>query len=413
MSNENLFDKLKATARETFVKLIKDQKRILISDTTLRDGEQAPGASLTAAQKLLIAKQLDRLGVDSIDAGFPASGKGEFDAAKIISKEVRRPVISALSRCLKKDIEITADCFGDAKHWGISLFLGTSPMLRKYSLNKSKDEIVGILKDAIKFAKKFTDNVSFGAEDATRTETDFLYKVYEEAIDSGATVIGFTDTVGWLIPEQTKEMIGGIRKNVKNFKKALLAIHFHDDLGLAVANSLAAVECGVNVVQCTINGLGERAGNTSLEELVMALRTRKDYYGAKTNINTQELFRTSCLVSELTGQSVSSNKSIVGQNVFATEAGIHQAALLKNRLTYEIVKPEDVGQKGTTIVLGKHSGKHALANRMEKLGIRFPEKEKNEKLEVAYKHFKEMTLTKKIINDEDLKFIADELRKGK
>ena len=283
--------------------------------------------------------------------------------------------------------------------------------MRKYSLNKSKKEIIEILKDAIKFAKKFTETIAFGAEDATRTEPEFLYKVYREAIDSGARSIGFPDTVGWLTPGEVKKTIEGIKKNVPNLNKALLATHFHNDLGLAVANSLAAVECGVNIVQCTINGLGERAGNASLEELVMALRRRKDYYKVKLNIDTRELFRTSQLVAELTGISISPHKPIVGKNVFATEAGIHQAALLKKRSTYEIIKPEEVGQKGTTLVLGRHSGKHAVFNRLKTLGYRLFDKKDGDKLDAIYQRFKELAVTKKEVSDEELADIAKQVLK--
>lgn len=406
---ENLGDGIEKLALSTLIKIIKGQKRVLISDTTLRDGEQAPGASLNIEQKLTIAKQLDSLGVDSIEAGFPASSKEDFEAVRLISNVVKRPVISALSRCRKEDIEITAKAFKNAKRWSISLFLGTSPILRKYSLGKSKKEIIEILKDSIKFAKRFTDNIAFGAEDATRTEPKFLYKVYEEAIDSGAIVIGFPDTVGWLVPDEVKEMINGIKKNVRNLKNALLAIHFHNDLGLAVANSLAALECGINIVQCTINGLGERAGNVALEELVMALKTRKDYYKVKVNIDTKQLFQTSQLVAELTGINISPNKPIVGRNVFATEAGIHQAALLKKRITYEIIAPEEVGQKGTTLVLGRHSGKHAVYDRLKMLGYNLSDRKNQDKIDLIYQRFKELAGKKKDISDAELADIASEI----
>ena len=405
----NFGDELKNLGVRAYAELLKKQKKVLISDTTLRDGEQAPGASLDISQKLKVAGQLDVLGVDSIEAGFPASSREEFEAVRLIADGVKRPIISALSRCHKDDVKIAARALEKARHWSISMFLGTSPMLRRYSLGKSKEDIIAILKEAIGFARTFTDNVAFGAEDATRTEPGFLYKVYEEAIDAGARAIGFPDTVGWLVPEQVKEMIGGIKKNVRNIHKAFLAIHFHNDLGLAVANSLAAIESGVNIVQCTINGLGERAGNASLEELVMALRTRRDHYGINTNINTRELFRTSRLVSELTGIAVSPNKPIVGQNVFATEAGIHQAALLKKESTYEIIKPGEVGQKGTTLVLGRHSGKHAVAYKLGMLGYKIDKGKGEDDLEIIYKRFKELAVRQKEVKDEDLSEIAKEV----
>lgn len=405
----NFGDELKKIGASALVGIIKRQRRILISDTTLRDGEQAPGASLDIKQKLEIAIQLEKLGVDSIEAGFPISSNEDFEAVKLIAGEIKKPVISALSRCHKEDIKTAYDALKKARHCGISLFMGTSPILREYSLGKSKEEIIKIVKDAVKYAKEFTDNVAFGAEDATRTEPEFLYKVYDEAIDSGARAIGFPDTVGWLVPNQVKEMIEGIKKNVHNLNRALLAIHFHNDLGLAVANSLAAVECGVHIVQCTINGLGERAGNASLEELVMAIKTRKDYYNVNVNIDTKELFKTSQLVSELTGIPISPNKPIVGKNVFATEAGIHQAALLKKESTYEIIKPEEVGQKGTTLVLGRHSGKHAIFYKLKALGYEIEEKKDEGKLNEVYKKFKELAVTKKEVSEEELAEIAKKI----
>jgi len=405
----NFGNGLKNLGVSAYAEFLKKQKRVLISDTTLRDGEQAPGASLDIDQKLTIAKQLDALGVDSIEAGFPASSNEDFEAVRLIASQVKRPIISALSRCHKDDIKSAAEALKNAGNWSISMFLGTSPILRKYSLNKSKEEVITILKDAIRFARGYTDNVAFGAEDATRTEPEFLYRVYEEAIDAGARAIGFPDTVGWLVPEQVKEMIGGIRKNVRNLNRAFLAIHFHNDLGLAVANSLAAVECGVNIVQCTVNGLGERAGNASLEELVMALRIRKDYYEVNTRINTKELFKTSRLVSELTDIAISPNKPIVGRNVFATEAGIHQAAILKKEATYEIIKPVEVGQKGTTLVLGRHSGKHAIAHKLKALGCKCSSNDSKDELDLIYKRFKEFAVTKKEVRDEELAKIAREV----
>jgi 2-isopropylmalate synthase len=321
-------------------------------------------------------------------------------------------MLSALSRCHKGDIELTAEAFKDAKRWGIALFLGTSPILRKYSLNKTKEEVLEILKNAIRFAKTFTKTIAFGAEDATRTEPEFLYKVYEEAIDSGAMVIGFPDTVGWLIPSEVKKEIDGIKRNVRNLDKAFLAVHFHNDLGLAVANSLAAIESGINIVQCTINGLGERAGNASLEELIMALKARKDYYKVNFDIDARQLFKTSQLVAELTGISVPPNKPIVGRNVFATEAGIHQAALLKNRTTYEIIKPEEVGQQGTRLVLGRHSGKHAVYDKLRRLGYSLANEKDEDKINFIYQRFKDLAVTKKEVSEEELVTIAkDALKK--
>lgn len=407
-----LEERLRGTVKDVLIKKIKRERKIFIGDTTLRDGEQAPGASLDVEQKLQIAKQLDRLGVDSIEAGFPISSKEDFEAVRLISCRVKRPVITALCRCKREDIDCAREALIKGHRWGLALFMGTSSILRRYSLKKSKEDVLQTIKDAILYARKFTDNIAFGAEDASRTEPEFLYMVYREAIKAGALVIGFPDTVGILTPDEVKDVISGIKVNVPNLDRAFMAVHFHNDLGLAVANTLAAISSGVNIVQCTINGIGERAGNTSLEEVIMVLKTRKEYYRAKIGINTEELFKTSGLVSRLTGLSVSANKAIVGENVFASEAGIHQAALLRSRVTYEIIKPEDVGQEGTKIVLGRHSGKHAMINRMEKLGIRFPAAEREKKTEDIYRRFKELAATKKIIDDNDLASIIKEMKKG-
>ena len=410
---ENFFQEVgknfKASVRDVLVEKIKKDKKIFIGDTTLRDGEQAPGAALTVKQKLIIAKQLERLGVDSIEAGFPISSRDDFEAVKLISEEVKHPVITALCRSKKEDIDCAREALKKARKCAFSLFLATSPILRKYSLRKNKSEIIDIVKEAVSYARNFTDNISFAAEDASRTEPEFLYEVYRVAIDAGALVVGFADTVGYLVPDEIGDVIAGIRANVPSLDKAFLGAHFHNDLGLAVANALAAVKSGVNIIQCTVNGIGERAGNTSLEEVVMALKTKNKYYGVKIGIKTEELFKTSQLVAELTGLAVPNNKPIVGKNVFATEAGIHQAALLKNRLTYEIIKPESVGQAGTRIVLGKHSGKHALINRIKELHIKWPAGDKDEKREEIYNRFKELAGTKKIIEDEDLVSIISQV----
>lgn len=401
---------LKGTVKDILIKRIKSENRIFIGDTTLRDGEQAPGASLSVEEKLKVAEQLDRLGVDSIEAGFPVSSKEEFEAVKLVSQKVRRPVITALCRCKKEDIDCAKEALKGARRWGLALFLGTSSILRKYSLKKTKEEIIDTIKSSISYGRRFTDNIAFGPEDASRTEREFLYKIYREAIEAGALVVGFPDTVGCLVPYEVRDIISGIKANVPNLKKAFLAVHFHNDLGLAVANTLAAVKNGVSITQCTINGIGERAGNTSLEEVVMALKTKNELYKVKLGIKTKELFKTSQLVSQLTGLTVSANKAIVGENVFASEAGIHQAALLKSRHTYEIIKPQDVGQVGTRLVLGRHSGKHALIDRIKKSGFKLPKKERDEEIEKIYRRFKEIAITKKIVTDDDLKSIIDEIR---
>ncbi len=403
----------KDAVKNILIKMMKTRNRVFIGDTTLRDGEQAPGASLNVDEKLQIARQLDLLGVDSIEAGFPVSSKEDFEAVKTIANNIRRPVITALCRCKREDIDCAREALKGARRWGLALFAATSPMLLKHSLQKNQDEALKVITDSIRYAKKFTESVAFGPEDASRTEPTFLYKVYTEAIDSGALVIGFTDTVGRMTPDEVKNVIYGIRKNVPNLDKAFLAAHFHNDLGFAVANTLAAITSGVNIVQCTINGIGERAGNTSLEEVVMALRTRSEYYRMKTSINAKELYNASKLVAKLTGLSVSSNKPIVGENVFATAAGIHQAALLKDRETYEIMKPEDVGQSGTKIILDRHSGKHALLDRLRRMNIKLPEASHKESIDELYRRFKDLAATKKIINDKDLLIIAKEVLGGK
>jgi len=405
---------LKDMTHSVVIGAIKKTNRIFISDTTLRDGEQAPGAGLSAQQKLTIAKQLDKLGVDTIEAGFPASSGEEYKAVQAIAKEIKRPAISALSRCRAEDIDVAAEALKEARQWGIALFIGTSPMLRKHSLNdKSQDDIIKTVKESVKRARKHTTIVGFGPEDATRTEPEFLYRVCEAAIESGAIVIGIPDTVGKLVPAETAELMENVKTNVGNISQALLAVHFHNDLGLAVANALAAIEHGANVVQCTVNGLGERAGNTSLEELVMALKIRTDKYKVSTGVNPKELFNTSRLVAELTGVKISLHKPIVGENVFATEAGIHQAALLKDISTYQIIKPEDVGQKGTTYVLGRHSGKSIVIHKLDKLGYKVSKESNKDKLDAIYSKFMDLALTKKRVEDSELAQIAKAVMQDK
>lgn len=389
------------------IKVFRKTPRLLISDTTLRDGEQSPGASLTVEQKCRIAKSLEQLGVDSIDVGFPASSESEIKAAQEIAKIVKRPVLTGLSRCNNKDIDAVYQGLSHARRWGIALFIGTSPVLRKYSLHKSKDEIIEKIEKSVRYAAKYTQNITFGAEDATRTEMDFLCQAYQVAIDNGALVIGFTDTVGYCTPDEIKQKIETIQSRVKNIKHALIGVHFHNDLGLAVANSLAAVEAGAHLVQCTVNGVGERAGNAALEEVVMSLKTRKDYYRRSVNIQTNKLVALSNLVVQEMQMPVSAFKPIVGKNVFATEAGIHQAALLESLDTYEIIKPEDVGQKGVSLVLGKHSGQHALHARLEELGYDLS----RDVFDAVYQEFKKYAEAKKEITDLDLKQLVQSITK--
>ncbi len=381
------------------------KEKIIIFDTTLRDGEQAPGASLTSEQKLEIAYQLQNLGVDVIEAGFPIASPDDFKAVELISKNIKKSSICALARCLKPDIDAAYKSLKKAKRPRIHIFLATSKIHLKYKFKKVEDEILYLAKKATKLACKSCDDVEFSPEDATRTDRDFLFRVIEAAIKAGARTINIPDTVGYSYPQEIYDLISAIFNNVPNINKAVVAIHCHDDLGLASANSLSAVLAGARQVHCTVNGIGERAGNASLEEIVMALKTRKDVFKKiATDINTTEIYRTSRLVSNLTGFIVPPNKAIIGKNAFAHESGIHQDAVLKKRNTYEIMNPKDVGLDKSQIVLGKHSGRHALAKRLEKLGFKLSEK----KVNTIFKEFKELADKKKEVFDEDLITLAEE-----
>uniref|UniRef100_A0A7C2PCL6 2-isopropylmalate synthase n=1 Tax=Schlesneria paludicola TaxID=360056 RepID=A0A7C2PCL6_9PLAN len=343
---------------------------VTIFDTTLRDGEQSPGCSMTVAEKLTVAEALVELGVDVIEAGFPIASPGDFEAVKAVADRFgARAVICGLARCRKDDIERAAAALSGAKQRRIHVFLATSAIHRQYKLRMAKEEIVRSTIEHVKLARQFTDNVEFSPEDAARTELDFLSEVVENAIRAGATTVNIPDTVGYATPAHFFQVISHLKQHVPNIDQAVISAHCHNDLGLAVANSLAAVEAGARQVECTINGLGERAGNAALEEVVMALRTRQDYYKVGTKINTPKLCGVSRLVSSITGMIVQRNKAIVGQNAFAHEAGIHQHGMLQDRSTYEIMRPEDVGYVGTNLVLGKHSGRHAFRTRVGELGF--------------------------------------------
>lgn len=379
-------------------------ERIVIFDTTLRDGEQSPGASLTPHGKLEIARQLARLGVDVIEAGFPISSPGDMEAVKIVGKQIKGPIICALARCLKKDIDAARSALKFAKKKRIHVFLATSKIHMKYKLRKPEDEIIRIAVEGVKYARRYTDDIEFSPEDASRSERDFLYRVIEEAINAGATTINIPDTVGYAIPEEFADLIKSIRSNVPNIEKAVISVHCHDDLGLGVANSLSAVKSGARQVECTINGIGERAGNASLEEIVMAVSVRKDMLDFETGINKKEIYKTSRLVSKMTGIMVQPNKAIVGQNAFAHESGIHQDGVLKKRITYEIITPQDVGFSGTKIVLGKHSGRHAFSARLKALGYTLT----NAEIERAFKSFKQLADKKKEVFDDDLHTIIED-----
>ncbi|MFA4842230.1 MAG: 2-isopropylmalate synthase [Candidatus Omnitrophota bacterium] len=383
-------------------------EKIIIFDTTLRDGEQAPGASLNSFQKMEIASQLERLGVDIIEAGFPIASPDDFAAVKTIARRIKKSGVCALARCINKDIQRAGESLKGAKQPRIHLFLATSKIHLKYKFKKAEAEIFSIAKNSLKAARKFCSDIEFSPEDATRSERQFLFQVIEMAINEGARTINIPDTVGYSYPQEIHSLITDIRNNVPNIEKVVLAIHCHDDLGMAVANSLSAILAGCRQVHCTVNGIGERAGNASLEEIVMAIKTRADVFsGLYTQINTKEIFRTSRLVSQLTDFVVPPNKAVVGKNAFRHESGIHQDAILKKRITYEIMDPKDVGISQSQLVLGKHSGRHAFRERLKLLGFHLNDKRLNE----AFMRFKGLADKKKDIFDADIRTIVeDEIR---
>lgn len=384
--------------------------KIIIFDTTLRDGEQAPGASLTCEQKLEIAYQLERMGVDVIEAGFPIASPGDYKAVELISKNIKKSIICGLARCLKKDIETASKSLKKAGRPRLHIFLATSGIHLKYKFRKAEAEILSLATSATKFARKYCDDIEFSPEDATRSDREFLFRVVEAAIAQGARTINIPDTVGYSYPQEIYSLISDIRNNVPNINKAVIAIHCHDDLGLASANSLSAVLAGARQVHCTINGIGERAGNASLEEVVMAIKTRKDVFkNLSLSLNSKEIYRASRLVSALTGFVVPPNKAIVGKNAFAHESGIHQDAVLKKRSTYEIMNPKDVGIGESRIVMGKHSGRHALAKRFVSLGFKLGP----ERINTIFKEFKELADKKKEVFDDDLIALAEQELKPK
>lgn len=387
----------------------KNKRKIYIFDTTLRDGEQSPGASLTPDEKLKIAKQLERLNVDVIEAGFPASSPGEMQAVSMISKEIRKPVICGLSRMLPKDIEACRRALEAARKKRLHVFLATSQIHLQFKLKKSKKEILQMVADNIGAASKHFNQIEFSPEDASRTEPKFLAEVVKAAIDAGAKSINVPDTVGYTVPREFEELMRFLmKKNPQLGKSVFLSVHCHNDLGLAVANSLAAVLAGANQVECTINGIGERAGNASLEEFAMALDTRKDFVDCYTDIKLSEITKTSRLVSHLTGMVVQPNKAIVGRNAFSHESGIHQDGVLKKRQTYEIIDPKRIGLSGNQLILGKLSGRHAFKERTEKLGFKLSEAE----VDKAFGRFKELADKKKYVFDEDIEaLLEDEIGK--
>lgn len=348
-----------------------DRARITVFDTTLRDGEQSPGCSMNQQEKLRLAQQLDRLGVDVIEAGFPIASDGDFEAVKAIATVVRRPIIAGLARACRADIERAWDALKYAARPRIHVFLATSDIHLQYKLRITREQCVAQAREAIQLAKSLCDDVEFSPEDATRTDPEFLCQVLEAVVEAGATTLNIPDTVGFTIPSEFGDLIQKIRRQVKGIETVTISAHCHNDLGMAVANALAAVAAGARQVECTINGIGERAGNASLEEIVMAMRVRPDRYPYETGIIGEQIFPSSQMLSDITGVPVQPNKAITGRNAFAHEAGIHQDGVLKNPLTYEIMTPKSVGVPDSKLVLGKHSGRHALGIRCEQLGYTF------------------------------------------
>ncbi|MGO9438662.1 MAG: 2-isopropylmalate synthase [Terracidiphilus sp.] len=372
-----------------------ETERVMIFDTTLRDGEQSPGCSMTADEKLCMARQLDRLGVDVIEAGFPVSSEGDFHSVQLVAREIRRPVIAALARCCHADIERAWQALKAAAHPRIHTFLATSDIHLHYKLKLSRRECLEQARAAVGFAKSLCKDVEFSPEDATRSDPDFLCDVLRAVIEAGATTVNIPDTVGYAVPSEFADLIHTIRRRVPGIEQITVSVHCHNDLGLAVANSLAAVSAGARQVECTINGIGERAGNASLEEFVMAMRVRPDRYPLRTAVVSEQLFPASQMLTEVTGVPVQPNKAIIGRNAFAHEAGIHQDGMIKNPLTYEIMTPQSVGVPSTRLVLGKHSGRHALGQRCEELGFRLERHE----LDQIYRQFLALADTTKTVDD--------------
>ncbi|MCP3944588.1 MAG: 2-isopropylmalate synthase [Desulfobacteraceae bacterium] len=381
-----------------------DDKKIIIFDTTLRDGEQSPGASMNQAEKLRIATQLEALGVDVIEAGFPAASQGDYDAVKAIAKTLKKTQIAALCRATKHDILRGWDAIKEAVNPRIHTFIATSELHMKYKLQMEPDQVLSQAIKSVKLAASLTDNVEFSAEDGSRSDPNFLCQVFEAVIDAGATTINLPDTVGYAIPEEFEQLVKYVIKNTPNIDKAILSVHCHNDLGLATANTLAAIQSGAGQVEVTINGIGERAGNTSLEEIVMSLNTRPNFFSQTTGIDTTRIYPTSRLVSMITGILIQPNRAIVGANAFAHEAGIHQDGVLKNPMTYEIMKPETVGITKNNLVLGKHSGRHALNAHIKTIGYELSDDELN----IVFKKFKNLADKKKSIQDEDIEALINE-----
>ena len=378
------------------------QRRILIFDTTLRDGEQSPGCSMNTHEKLCMARQLQQLRVDVIEAGFPIASEGDFQAVQAIAQEIQGVTIAALSRARRRDIDRAWEAIRAAKRPRIHTFIATSPIHMQHKLRMSPQEVVAALDESVRYARAYTDDVEFSAEDASRSELPFLFEVVRTAIRAGATVINLPDTVGYATPSEYGAMFREVRKNVPECRNVTLSAHTHNDLGMAVANALAAVENGAAQVECTVNGIGERAGNAALEEVVMALRTRRNVYRATTRSDTRQIYPTSRLLSSIIKVEVQPNKAIVGYNAFAHEAGIHQHGVLQHAMTYEIMVPEDIGLDGNRLVLGKHSGRHAIDARCRQMGVRLQPPE----LDCVYQSVKKLADHCKDVHDDALREIV-------
>lgn len=378
------------------------KKRIQIFDTTLRDGEQAPGFSMNLQEKVRLARQLELLGVDVIEAGFPISSEGDFKAVRAIAEQTKRATVAGLARAKKGDIDRAWEALKPARYPRIHTFIATSDIHMEHKLKKTREQVLDDAVAAVTYARSLCDEVEFSAEDATRSDVDFLCRIVEATIDAGARVINIPDTVGYGMPWEFGELIRTLRERVPNIEKAILSVHCHNDMGMGTANSVMAIRNGAQQVECTMNGIGERAGNAALEEIVMAMQTRSTEFSVETGIDTSQIYPTSKMLSEITSMEVQVNKAIVGQNAFAHEAGIHQDGVLKNPLTYEIMTPASVGLSSNNIVLGKHSGRRALGARLQKLGYEL----NREQMDVAYEAFIVIADEKKVVVDEDLLGIA-------
>ncbi|MEK7275399.1 MAG: 2-isopropylmalate synthase [Candidatus Desantisbacteria bacterium] len=383
------------------------QQKVFIFDTTLRDGEQSPGASMEIRQKIEIARQLSKLGVDVIEAGFPMTSEGDFEAVRLIAREVEGPIICGLARAVPDDITRAWEALKDAARPRIHTFISSSDIQIKHQLRKTREEVIVIAKDMVSKAKEYTADIEFSPMDATRTDPEFLYELLEAVIEAGATTLNIPDTVGYAIPQEFGQLIASIKKNVRGIDTVVISVHCHNDLGLSTANSLSAIANGCRQVECTINGIGERAGNAALEEVVMAINTRSDLFGCTTGIDTTQIHKISRLVSRATSMIVQPNKAIVGANAFAHESGIHQDGMLKEKTTFEIMTPESIGLKESRLVLGKLSGRHAFKARLQEIGYDLNDEELNR----AFITFKRMADKKREITDSDLEaLVSDELQ---